>query len=243
MVGGSGLIGTKLVAKLRELGHDVVAASPASGVDAVTGAGLSQAVSGARVVIDVSNSPSFEDSAVLEFFDMSGRHLRAAELAAGVVHHVALSVVGTDRLQASGYFRGKLAQEAIVQGSGVPFTILRSTQFFEFARGLVHSAGGGPVLRLPTALMQPVASDDVVSALADIAAGPPMNDIVELAGPEAMRLDEFVRRFLSATGDDRTVVADVSALYFGAPIDDRSLMPDAKARIGSTSFADWIASA
>lgn len=198
---------------------------------------------GARVVIDVSNSPSFESQAVLEFFETSGRHLTTAELAAGVEHHVALSVVGTDRLQASGYFRGKLAQEAMVRASGIPFTILRSTQFFEFARGIAQAAGGGQMLRVPGVLVQPIAADDVVSALADVALGSPTNGIVEVAGPEPMRLDAFVRGFLSGAGDDRTVTADVNARYFGAVVDDRSLTPSANARMGRTSFANWLASA
>lgn len=241
-MGGSGLIGTRLVAMLRERGHDVVAASRASGVDAFTGAGLEQALRGTRVVIDVSNSPSFADQAVLEFFVRSGRHLCEAERAAGVEHHVALSVVGANRLQASGYFRGKLAQEARAQACGIPFTILRSTQFFEFARGIAQAAGSGPTLRLPTALVQPIAADDVANGLADVALGPPMNGLVELAGPEPMRLDEFVRRFLRATGDVRTVEADANARYFGAAVDDHSLMPGHKARLGSTRLSDWLAS-
>jgi uncharacterized protein YbjT (DUF2867 family) len=217
-----------------------VAASPSSGVNIITGAGLAQALTGAQVVIDVVNSPSFEDKAVLEFFETAGRNLLAAEAAAGVGHHVALSVVGVDRLPASGYFRAKMAQENLIKDSGIPYTILRSTQFFEFASGIAQSATDGQTVRLAPALMQPVASDDVAAALADVAVGKPLNGTIELAGPERIRLDELIRRFLSATGDARKVTTDVHARYFGAELNDQSLTPGDKPRIGPTRFEDWL---
>jgi uncharacterized protein YbjT (DUF2867 family) len=207
VIGGSGLTGTKLVNKLRQLGHEVVAASLASGVNTITGEGLAEALAGTQVVVDVANSPSFEDAAVLKFFETSGRNLLAAEAAAGVGHHVALSVVGTDRLPESGYFRAKMAQENLIKASTVPFTILRSTQFFEFMSGIAQSATDGQTVRLSPALMQPVASDDVAAALADVAVGAPVNGTVELAGPEQFRLDELARRVLSANQDARQVRA------------------------------------
>lgn len=240
VIGGSGLIGTKLVGKLRRLGHEVVAASPASGVNAVTGEGLADALAGARVVIDVANSPSFEATAVLHFFETSGRNLLAAEAAAGVRHHVALSVVGTDRLLASPYFRGKMAQENLITASGIPYTILRSTQFFEFVSGIALSATEGQTVRLSPALVQPVLADDVAAALAEIALGEPLNGTIELAGPEAIPLDEVVRRFLSATGDARKVTADARALYFGAELNDQTLTPGDNPRVGPTRFEDWL---
>ena len=199
VIGGSGLIGKKLVKNLRQQGHEVVAASPSSGVNTVTGEGLAEALAGAQVVVDVANSPSFEDKAVLEFFETSGRNLLAAEAAAGVGHHVALSVVGTDRLLASGYFRAKMAQENLIKASKIPYTIVRATQFFEFVGGIAQSATDGQTVRLPPALMQPIASDDVAAALADVAVAEPLNGTVELAGPEPIRMDELVRQFLSAT--------------------------------------------
>ena len=201
VIGGSGLIGTKLVNNLRQRGHEAVAASPASGVDTITGEGLAKALEGAKVVVDVANSPSFEDTAVLRFFETSGRNLLAAEVAAGVGHHVALSVVGTDRLLDSGYFRAKMAQEDLIKASTVPYTILRSTQFFEFVRGIAQSGTDGQTVRLSPALVQPVVSDDGAAALADIVLGAPVNGTIELAGPERLPLDELVRRFLSATHD------------------------------------------
>jgi uncharacterized protein YbjT (DUF2867 family) len=240
VIGGSGLIGTKLVTRLRQLGHEVVAASPASGVNTITGEGLAEALAGAQVVVDVANSPSFEDKAVLEFFETSGRNLLAAEAAAGVAHHVALSVVGTDRLLESGYFRGKMAQETLIKTSKIPYTILRSTQFFEFLNGIAQSASDGQTVRLSPAFVQPVVSDDVAAALADVALGAPVNGTVELAGPERFSLDEFVRRFLSAKQDTRRVVADVHARYFGAELNDRSLTPGENPRIGATRFEDWL---
>jgi len=242
VIGGSGLIGTKLVNKLRQLGHDVVAASPSSGVNTITGEGLAEALAGAQTVVDVANSPSFEYEAALEFFKTSGRNLLAAEAAAGVGHHVALSVVGTDRLLQSGYFRAKMAQEDLIKASKVPYTILRSTQFFEFLNGIAQSASDGQTVRLSPAFVQPVVSDDVAAALADVTLGAPMNGTVELAGPERVRLDELVRRFLSANQDPRQVVADVHARYFGAELNDQSLTPGDNPRTGPTRFEDWLRS-
>src|SRR5256886_3029703 len=218
VIGGSGLIGKKLVNKLSQHGREVVAASPSSGVNTLTGEGLANALAGVRVVVDVANSPSFEDKAVLECFETAGRNLLAAEAAAGVGHHVALSVVGTDRLLASGYFRAKMAQENLIKASRIPYTILRSTQFFEFVSGIAQSATDGQTVRLSPALVEPVVSDDVAAALADIAVEKPLNGTVELAGPEPIRLDELVRRFLSANGDARKVTTDVHALYFGTEL-------------------------
>jgi uncharacterized protein YbjT (DUF2867 family) len=240
IIGGSGLIGTKLVNKLRNAGHQVVAASPSSGVDAITGVGLSEALTGAQVVVDVANSPSFEDKAVLEFFETSGRNLLAAEAVAGVRHHVALSVVGTDRLLASGYFRAKMAQEELIKASGIPYTIVRATQFFEFVGAIAQLATEGQTVRLPPALMQPIASDDVAAALAGIATADPLNGMVELAGPESIRMDELVRRFLSASQDARQVMTDPHAGYFGTAVNDQSLTPGDNPRIGPTRFDDWL---
>lgn len=240
VIGGSGLIGTKLVNKLRQLGHEVVAASPASGVNTITGEGLAEALAGTQIVVDVANSPSFEDKAVLEFFDTSGRNLLAAEAAAGVGHHVALSVVGTDRLLESGYFRAKMAQEDLIKASKVPYTILRSTQFFEFLSSIAQSSTDGQTVRLSPAFVQPVVSDDVAAALADVTLGAPVNGTVELAGPERLRLDELVRRFLSANQDARQVITDVHARYFGAELNDQSLTPGDNPRIGPTRFEDWL---
>jgi len=240
VIGGSGLIGTKLVDNLRQHGHEVVAASLSSGVNILTGAGLAQALTGAQVVVDVANSPSFEDKAVLEFFETAGRNLLAAEAAAGVGHHVALSVVGADRVPASGYLRAKIAQEKLIKASGIPYTILRSTQFFEFVSGIAQSATDGQTVRLAPALVQPVASDDVAAALADVAVEEPLNGTVELAGPERIPLDELVRRFLSATQDARKVTTDAHARYFGAELNDQSLTPGDNPRIGPTRFEDWL---
>jgi uncharacterized protein YbjT (DUF2867 family) len=235
VIGGSGLIGTKLVKNLRQRGHEVVAASPSSGVNTLTGEGLAEALTDAQVVVDVANSPSFEDKAVLEFFETAGRNLLTAEAAAGVGHHVALSVVGTDRLPASGYLRAKMAQENLIKASEIPYTILRSTQFFEFVSGIAQSATEGQTVRLSPALVQPVVSDDVAAALADVAIEEPLNGTIELAGPEPIRLDELVRRFLSATRDARKVTTDVHALYFGTELHDLSLPPGDNARIAPTS--------
>src|SRR4051812_2770742 len=220
VIGGTGLIGTKLVNNLRSLGHEVIAASPSQGINTVTGEGLTAALAGAAIVVDVSNSPSFEDRAVLDFFTASTRHLLEAETAAGVRHHVALSVVGTERMLASGYFRAKLTQENLIKASRIPYTIVRATQFFEFAKGLAHVATVGSTVRLSPAAMRPIVSDDVAALLADVALAAPVNGLVEIAGPEVIRQDEFVSQFLRATGDPRTVVADAEALYFGSiPVD------------------------
>lgn len=240
VIGGSGLIGSKLVQRLRERGHAVVAASPSSGVDTVTGEGLAAALAGARVVVDVANAPSFEDRAALDFFETSGRNLLAAEADAGVGHHLALSVVGTERLPESGYFRAKLAQERLIEASGVPCTILRSTQFFEFIGSIVDAGADGDVVRLSPALLQPIAADDVAAALADLAVGPPLNAIVEVAGPETCPLDQLARKLMAATGDRRQVIADVRARYFGVVLDDRSLTPGEHPRLGTVRFGDWL---
>src|SRR6058998_1657634 len=211
VIGGSGLIGSKLVKKLRQLGHEVVAASPSSGVNSITGEGLAEALAGAQAVVDVTNSPSWEDKAVLVFFETSTRNLLAAEVAAGVRHHVALSVVGTERLLTSGYFRAKMAQEDLIKASPIPYTIVRATQFFEFVGGIAQAATEGQTVRLPPALMQPIVSDDVAAAVADAALAAPLNGTVDLAGPEPIRQDDLVRRFLSATRDARTVITDPKA--------------------------------
>jgi uncharacterized protein YbjT (DUF2867 family) len=240
VIGGSGLIGSKLVKRLRDAGHEVIAASPNSGVNTITGEGLTQALAGAQVVVDVANSPSFEDKAVLEFFETSGRNLMTAEAAAGVGHHLALSVVGTERLPESGYLRAKMAQENLIKASGIPYTILHSTQFFEFISGIIKSASEGDVIRLSRALLQPIASDDVVAALAELAVGPPLNATVEVAGPEAWPLDKIARKFLAASGDRRQVIADVHARYFGAQVNDRSLTPGDHPRLGSIRFEEWL---
>ena len=240
VIGGSGLIGSKLVTKLREDGHDPLAASPDSGVDTITGEGLAEALEGAHAVADVANAPAFEDAAVLEFFQTSSRNLLAAETAAGVRHHVVLSVVGTDRLPESGYFRAKVAQEELVKAATVPYTIVRATQFFEFIGRIADSNTDGDTVRLAPVLVQPEAADDVAAALTDVAVNAPVNGTVELAGPEAFRLDELARRVLSANNDRRQVIPDVHARYFGAELDDRSLTPGDDARIAPTHFEDWL---
>ena len=240
IIGGSGLIGKKLVKNLRQRGHEVVAASPSSGVNTLTGEGLAEALVGASVVVDVANSPSFEDKAVLEFFERSGRNLLAAEAAAGVGHHIALSVVGTDRLLASGYFRAKMAQENLIKASAIPYTIVRATQFFEFVGAIAESATDGQAVRLPPALMQPIVSDDVAAALAEISVAEPLNGTVELAGPEPIQMDELVRRYLSANRDARKVTTDVQAGYFGTAVNDQSLTPGDQPRLGPTRFEDWL---
>jgi uncharacterized protein YbjT (DUF2867 family) len=241
VIGGTGLIGSNLVNRLRKLQHEVLAASPASGVNTFTGEGLTSALAGAQVVVDVANSPSFEDKAVLEFFQTAGRNLLAAENVAGVKHHVALSIVGADRLPASGYLRAKIAQEDLIKAAGVPYSILRSTQFFEFMNGIAQSATQGQTVRLSPALLQPIASDDVVAVLTDIVVGKPLNGTVEIGGPEKTPLAECVRRYLAANGDSRTVVPDPHARYFGTELDDRSLVAGEGAHIGKTLFADWLA--
>ncbi len=241
VIGGTGLIGSKLVEKLREAGYDPLAASPNSGVNTLTGEGLAEALEDAEVVVDVSNAPVWDDAAVLEFFQTSTRNLLAAETAAGVGHHVALSVVGTDRLPDSGYFRAKLAQEVAIKGATVPYTIVRATQFFEFIGRIADSNSDGGTVRVPPVLVQPEAADDVAAALAVAAVGAPVNGTVELAGPERFRLDELSRRVLSANGDARRVTADGGARYFGAELDDGSLIPGDDARIAPTRFEDWLA--
>ena len=246
VIGGSGLIGAKVVSNLRHRGHEVVAASPSTGVNTVTGEGLAKALDGAQVVVDVANSPSFEDKPALEFFETSGRNLLAGEAAAGVRHHVALSVVGTDRLlgsgpgSLSGYFRAKMAQENLIKASGIPFTIVHATQFFEFVKGIAQSATDGSSVRLSSVLMQPILSDDVAAAVAEIALEQPINGMIEVAGPDRIRQDELVRQYLSATGDPRNVIVDVNAGYFGIEVNDQSLIPGDNPRLGSTHFADWL---
>jgi len=240
VIGGTGLIGSKLVEKLREAGHDAVPASPDSGVDTYTGQGLEQALDGAEVVVDVSNAPFWEDEAVLDFFQTTARNILAVETATGVSHHVVLSVVGTDRLPDSGYFRAKLAQEQAVKAASVPYTILRATQFFEFLGRIADSSTDGETVRLAPVLVQPESADDVAAALAEVAVDEPVNGIVELAGPESFRFDELARRVLSANNDPRRVTADVHARYFGAELEDHSLTPGSNARIAPTRFEDWL---
>jgi uncharacterized protein YbjT (DUF2867 family) len=240
VIGGSGLIGTKLVKLLRERGDEALPASPSSGVNTITGEGLAKALAAAQVLVDVSNSPSWEDKAVLEFFETSTRNLLAAEAAAGVGHHVALSVVGTERLLQSGFFRAKMAQEELIQASNVPYTIVRSTQFFEFVDGIAQSATEGQTVRLSRAHIQPIVSDDVAAALAEVTLGAPVNGMIEIAGPERLGLDELVRRFLRAKQDARQVVTDVHARYFGIDLNDQSLTPGDNPRIGPMRFEDWL---
>ena len=243
VIGGSGLIGKKLVPILRERGHEAVPASPSSGVNTLTGEGLSESLAGADVVVDVSNSPSWADDAVMEFFKTSTGNLLAAEREAGVGHHVALSVVGADRLPDSGYMRAKVAQEGLIQSGGVPYTIVRATQFFEFVGGIAQSATDGQAVRLPPALMQPIVSDDVAAALARVAVAEPLDRMVELAGPEPIRQDELVRRYLAANKDPRKVITDVKARYYGTELNDQSLTPGENPMLGTTRFEDWLNSA
>jgi uncharacterized protein YbjT (DUF2867 family) len=246
VIGGTGLIGTKVVNNLRQRGHEVVAASPSTGVNTLTGDGLAAALAGAQVVVDVANSPSFEDKPAMEFFETSGRNLLAAEKTAAVTHHVALSVVGTDRLTGSGpgslsgYFRAKLTQENLIKASGIPFTIIRATQFFEFVKGIAQSGTAGSTIRLSSVLMQPMVSDDVAAAVTDAALGQPVNGLIEVAGPDQFRQDDLVRQFLSATGDSREVITDDTSGYFGIKVNDQSLVPGDKARLGSTHYRDWL---
>lgn len=240
VVGGTGLIGKKVVARLVAQGHDVLAASPQSGVDLLTGQGLAEAMTGTQVVVDVANSPSFEDSAVLHFFETAGRNIAAAEKEAGVGHHVALSVVGTDKLSQSGYFRGKIAQEALIRKAGIPYTIVRSTQFLEFLGGIVQSAADSDTVRLTPALIQPISSDDVADAVADSAVAAPINGIVDIAGPEQFRMSDLVQRYLKATGDARLVQADPASRYFGAELEETTLVPEGRARLGRVKFEDWM---
>ena len=240
VVGGSGLIGSKLVKKLREQGHEAVAASPNSGVNSVTGEGLAEVLKGASVVVDVSNAPSWEDKAVMEFFTTSTRNLLTYEAAAGVGHHVALSVVGTERLLESGYFRAKIAQENLIKASSIPYSIVRATQFFEFVKGIADLSTDGNKVRLPSALIQPMAANDVAEAVGRIAVGSPVNGIVEVGGPEQFHLDELVRRDLAARKDPREVVADPHARYYGIKVSERTLVPDNDARLGETRFETWL---
>jgi uncharacterized protein YbjT (DUF2867 family) len=243
VIGGTGLIGSKLVNKLREHGHETVAAAPNTGVNALTGEGLAEALKGASVVVDVSNSPSWEDAAVMKFFETSTRNLLTYEAAAGVGHHVALSVVGTDRLSESGYFRAKIAQEKLIKESAIPYSVVHATQFFEFLKGLADISTDGNKVRLPHVLFQPMAADDVASGVAGIAVGPPVNGIVEIAGPEQFRLDDLVRRRLAALKDPREVIADPKALYSGARLSEKTLVPGNNARLGPTRFETWLQSA
>jgi uncharacterized protein YbjT (DUF2867 family) len=243
VLGASGLIGSKLVNLLRQEGHDVVAAALESGLNTITGAGLDEALAGAQVVVDVTNSPSFEDQAVLDFFETSGRNIVAAEERAGVKHHVALSVVGTERLQESGYFRGKIAQENLIKASPIPYTILHATQFFEFIKGIAAAATDGNTVRLAPVLIQPMAAEDVARAVGRIAVGSPVNGIVEVAGPQQFRLDELIRRVLRQRGDPREVITDPHARYFGAELGERTLVPGDDARLAETRFDDWLSQA
>ena len=242
VIGGSGLIGTQVVSGLNKLGHKVFAASPSTGVNTLTREGLAEAMSGTNVVIDVANSPSFEDGPVMEFFQTSSRNLLAAEKAAGVQHHLALSVVGTERLQASGYFRAKLAQEDLIKASGMPYTILRATQFFEFIGTIIQGGVDGDVVRLPPALIQPIAADDVAAALVDLAQGAPVNGTVEVAGPEPLYFDAMAEQVMAARGDTRRVIADIHASYFGTQVNDQSLTPGAHPRLAPTTLAQWLKS-
>jgi uncharacterized protein YbjT (DUF2867 family) len=241
VVGGTGLIGSKLVAVLRKSGQEVSSASPDSGVNTLTGEGLEKALAGAQVVVDLENSPSFEDAAVMKFFETSSRNLLAAEVSAGVGHHVALSIVGTDRLPDSGYLRAKMAQERLIKASGIPYTILRSTQFFEFMGHVAESFSDGRTLRVPPALVEPVFSSDVVAALADLVLGAPINGTLEVAGPEKLRFDELIRSVLRNNNDAREVTTDAHARYFGTELNDQSLVPAGIPwRIGTTSFENWL---
>ena len=240
VIGGTGLIGSKVVKKLLDAGHDALAASPGTGVDIITGKGLAEALQDTQVVVDVSNAPNWDDAAVMDFFQTSARNIRAAEVSAGTGHHVALSVVGTDRLLDSGYFRAKLAQEEALKAGPVPYTILRATQFFEFIGVIADSGTRDGTVLLPPVLFQPEAADDVAATLADIAEKPPVNGTVELGGPERFQLDELVRRFVSAKDDPRQVVTDTHAPYYGIQVDERALIPGDNARTGTTRFADWL---
>lgn len=240
VIGGSGLIGSKLVNVLRARGHDVLAASPNTGVNTVTGAGLADALTGAQVVVDVANSPSVEGKAVAEFFESSGRNLLAAEAVAGVRHHIALSVVGTERLQGSDYFRGKMVQENLIRASAVAYTIVHSTQFFEFMGAIANSGTDGKSVRISPALVQAIASDDVVAAMADVAVSEPANGIIEVAGPEQCRLSDMVRHYLGTMNDPRQVIVDQHARYFGVELNEHSLVPGPHPRVGVTRFDSWL---
>ncbi len=243
VIGGTGLIGSNVTSILRQKGHEIIAASPSTGVDTITGKGLAGALAGAQVVIDVANAPDFSDEAVMTFFRTSGRNLMAAAKSAGMRHHIALSVVGADRLPDSGYLRAKLAQEDLIKASGIPYTIVRATQFFEFLGAIAQSSTDGQTVRLSPAYLQPIASGDVAGLVAEVATMTPANGIIELAGPERIGLDDLVRRYFEATHDPRKVVTDIHARYFGAELNDRSLTPGDKPQIGSTSFEAWLARA
>jgi len=246
VIGGSGLIGAKVVSNLRQRGHEVVAASPSTGVNTLTGEGLTKALEDAEVVVDVANSPSFEDKPALGLFETSGRNLLAAEKSAGARHHIALSVVGADRLlgsgpgSLSGYFRAKIAQENLIKASGIPFTIVHATQFFEFVKSIAQSKTDDSTIRLSSVLMQPIVSDDVAAAVAEMALEQPINGMFEVAGPDRIRQDELVRQYLSATGDSRTVITDANAGYFGIEVNDQSLVPGDNPRLGPTHYQDWL---
>jgi uncharacterized protein YbjT (DUF2867 family) len=240
VIGGTGLIGSKTIPILRQGGHEIVAASPNTGVNTITGEGLKEAMAGTQVVIDLANSPSFEDKAVLEFFETSGRNLLAAEAAAGVRHHVALSIVGTDRTPDSGYFRAKVAQEKLIEKSGIPYTIVRSTQFLEFLRAIADSSAEGSTVRISPGLFQPIAADDVAAIVAEVALAAPRSGIVEIAGPERAPFSEIVARYLKALGDPRQVVSDPEARYFGARVEERSLVPFGEARLGRIGLDEWL---
>lgn len=240
VIGGTGLIGSKTVALLGARGHEVIAASPQHGVNSITGEGLQQAMAGTEVVIDLANSPSFDDKAVLSFFETSGRNLIAAERAAGVKHHIALSIVGTDRTPENGYFRAKVAQEKLVTSSGIPYTIIRSTQFLEFLNGIAASSAVANKVRLSHGLFQPIAADDVAAIVAEVALAPPRNGIVEIAGPEKGPFDEIVARYLKAIGDGREVVCDPEARYFGGRVEEHSLVPLGEARLGRIGMTEWL---
>lgn len=241
VIGGSGLIGSKLVSSLEKLGHEVTSASPQSGVNTITGEGLAEVLVGVDTVVDVANSPSFEDNAVMEFFQTSGKNLLAAEAAAGVKHHIALSVVGTQNLQGSGYFRAKLAQEKLIKESGIPYSLLHSTQFFEFVGSIIQSGVIGDTIHMSPALIQPIASDDVVAALTSVTIGLPINDTIEVAGPEKIRLSDLVQKYMDLKSDTREVIADTHALYYGTEINDSSLTPGENPRLGSIRYDEWIA--
>jgi uncharacterized protein YbjT (DUF2867 family) len=240
VIGGTGLIGSKTVAILRQGGHEIIAASPNNGVDTITGAGLEEAMAGTQVVVDLANSPSFEDKAVLEFFETAGRNLLAAEAAAGVRHHVALSIVGADRSPDNGYFRAKVGQEKLILASGIPYTIIRSTQFLEFLRAIADSGADGHVVRISPGLFQPIASDDVAAVVAEAAQATPRNGTLEIAGPERAPFNEIVARYLKAVGDPREVVSDPDARYFGSRVEEKSLVPLGDARLGRIGFGEWL---
>lgn len=241
VIGGTGLIGSRLIPQLREQGHEAIAASPKTGVNTITGEGLAEALKGASVVVDVSNAPSWEDAAVMNFFETSTRNLLAGEAAAGVRHHVALSVVGSERMLESGYFRAKIVQEKLIKASSIPYSIVRATQFYEFVKGIADFSTASGTVRLPAALIQPMAADDVASAVGRVALGPPVNGTVEVGGPEKFRLDELIRQGLAASKDPRQVIADPHARYYGIEVEERTLVPEEDAKLGNIRFGDWLA--